>query len=115
SQVLTIDPRDPGTWLDAFEFNGTEQYYQKPFLGHTIEMMLDYQRYIVPRQGGRPLPLRPVSCGSEFTQAIQHFWSELGPDNTLPLVAHKLTLVRAYFETRAQAPLGGLIGTLQVR
>lgn len=45
--------------------------------------------------------------GVEVTQAIQRFGSALGPDNSLPLVAQKTTLVRVYLDSGIDVSEGG--------
>jgi hypothetical protein len=45
--------------------------------------------------------------GVEVTQAIQHFQSSLGSDNSVPLVANKLTLVRVYLDSGLDPSVNG--------
>jgi hypothetical protein len=58
-------------------------------------------------------------AGIEVSQAIQHFHSTLGEDNTVPLVAGKVTLVRAYLDSGVDQGINngqvtGVTGTLTV-
>lgn len=57
--------------------------------------------------------------GLEVTQAIQHFGTGLGPDDSVSLVARRLTLVRVYLDSGLDPAVGGgavadVIGTLTV-
>jgi hypothetical protein len=68
--------------------------------GYVINLSID----VLPAPGAGP-DLSIV--GLEVTQAIQHFRSTLGADNTVPLVAGKATLVRAYLDSGLDPAAGG--------
>lgn len=57
------------------------------------------------------LPANPTPdlsiVGIEVTQAVQHFQSTLGADNTVPLVDSKATLVRCYLDSGVDPTING--------
>ena len=68
-------------------------------------------RAIASRAPADYLPADPTPdlsiVGVEVTQAIQHFQSALGADNTVPLVDSKLTLVRCYLDSGVDPSING--------
>ncbi len=105
--MVVVDPSDPAS-------AGQRQ------LGPTITdngnqgYVLNFSIDILP---ATPQPDLSI-VGIEVTQAIQHFHSTLGQDNSVPLVAKKVTLVRTYIDSgidpsvnNGQVP--GVTGTLQ--
>src|SRR5216684_6193509 len=105
--VITIDPADPST-LGQRQLGPTRTDNDNQ--GYVINLSIEV------------LSTKPdlAITGVEVTQAIQYFRSNLGPDNSLPLVAQKDTLVRAYIDSGLDplSPSGGLVpnvaGTLTV-
>lgn len=106
--MLVVDPSDPAS-------AGQKQ------LGPTVTdngnqgYVLNLSVEILPANPQADLSI----VGLEVTQAVQHFHSTLGEDNTVPLVARKATLVRAYIDSgvdpsvnNGQVP--GVTGALQV-
>jgi hypothetical protein len=83
---ITIDPADPATL-------GQRR------IGPTVTDE-DDQGYEI-NVGVEALPAGPslAVMGLEVTQAIQHYASNLGPDNSVPLVARKRTMVRVYVDS----------------
>ena len=105
--VITIDPADPNT-LGQRQLGPTRTDNDNQ--GYVINLSIEV------------LSTKPdlALTGVEVTQAIQYFRSSLGPDNSLPLVAQKDTLVRAYIDLGLDpsSPSGGQVpnvtGTLIV-
>ena len=105
--VITIDPADPNT-LGQRQLGPTRTDNDNQ--GYVINLSIEV------------LSTKPdlALTGVEVTQAIQYFRSSLGPDNSLPLVAQKDTLVRAYIDSGLDpsSPSGGQVpnvtGTLIV-
>src|SRR5439155_16406892 len=83
---ITIDPADPATL-------GQRR------IGPTITDE-DDQGYEI-NVGVEALPIGPslAITGIEVTQAIQHYASNLGPDNSVRLVARKQAMVRVYVDS----------------
>jgi hypothetical protein len=106
---ITIDPGDPSTVGNrqlgpTLTDNGNT--------GYVINLSID----VLPAAGAGP-DLSIV--GVEVTQAIQHFRSSLGTDNTVPLVAGKVTLVRVYLDSgldpaAGNATVPNVTGTINV-
>ena len=105
--MIVVDPSDPAS-------AGQKQ------LGPTVTDNGN-QGYVV-NLSVEVLPAAPQAdlsiVGLEVTQAIQHFHSTLGEDNSVPLVARKVTLVRAYIDSGVDPSLNkgqvpGVSGTLQ--
>jgi hypothetical protein len=106
--LIVIDPSDPAEVGQrqlgpTITDNGNQ--------GYVVNLSVD----ILP---ATPQPDLSIA-GVEVTQAIQHFHSTFGEDNTVPLVASKLTLVRVYLDSgvdpsvnNGQVP--GVSGTLTV-
>lgn len=106
--MIVVDPSDPGSagqrqFGPTLTDNGNQ--------GFVINASVD----ILPAS---PQPDLSIA-GAEVTQAIQHFRSALGADNTVPLVASKLTLVRVYIDSGVDPSINGgkvpnVTGTLTV-
>ena len=94
--MIVVDPSDPSS-------AGTRQFgptiTDNGNQGYVINASLD----ILP---ATPQPDLSI-VGLEVTQAIQHFHSTLGADNSVPLVAKKLTLVRAYIDSGVDPSING--------
>ncbi|MEU1599169.1 fibronectin type III domain-containing protein [Streptomyces sp. NPDC005708] len=106
--VAVIDPADPLT-LGNRQLGPTET--DNGNAGFLITMTSE----VLPFDATPDLEI----TGLEVTQAIQHFHSTLGADNSLPLVAGKATLVRAYLDSGIDPSEGGgtvdgVTGTLTV-
>ena len=86
--MIVVDPSDPSS-AGQRQFGPTSTDNQNQ--GYVVNASLD----ILP---ATPTPDLSI-VGIEVTQAIQHFHSTLGQDNSVPLVAKKLTLVRAYIDS----------------
>ena len=106
--LIVIDPSDPA---DAGQHQLGPTITDNGNQGYVVNLSVD----ILP---ATPQPDLSIA-GVEVTQAIQHFHSTLGEDNTVPLVADKLTLVRVYLDSgvdpsvnNGQVP--GVSGTLTV-
>ncbi|MGW3101367.1 hypothetical protein [Streptomyces sp. NPDC001100] len=104
--VAVIDPVDPLT-LGNRQLGPTET--DNGNSGFLITMTSE----VLPPDATPDLEI----TGVEVTQAIQHFQSALGADNTLPLVAGKATLVRVYLDSgidpgEGGGTVGGVSGTL---
>jgi len=86
--VITVDPSDPTTFgqrqLGPTQTDNGNQ-------GYTVNLSVE----LLPPGSQADLAI----TGIEVTQAIQHFRSALGPDNSLPLVANRSTLIRAYLDS----------------
>ena len=103
-------PWEVWPWRGLSEDNlGPEVQIALPVVGETarlsvrlpsghVEVDLEIAVEELPAQG------RLRIAGVEVTQAIQHLWSPHGPDNSLPLVAGKLTLVRVFAESGLASP-----------
>jgi hypothetical protein len=94
---LTIDPGDPST-VGNRQLGPTRT--DEDDTGYVINLSID----VLPPAGTGP---NLSIVGIEVTQAIQHFRSALGRDNSLPLVASKATLVRVYLDSGLDAATGG--------
>ncbi|MFF4361633.1 hypothetical protein [Streptomyces sp. NPDC001604] len=106
--VLVLDPVDPLT-LGHRQLGPTET--DNGNAGFLITMTSE----VLPPDATPDLEI----TGLEVTQAIQHFHSALGTDNSLPLVAGKATLVRVYLDSGIDPSEGGgtvagVTGTLTV-
>ena len=106
---ITIDPGDPST-VGNRQLGPTRTDNDNP--GYVIDLSID----VLPGAGAGP-DLSIV--GLEVTQAIQHFGSALGADNTVPLVTGKATLVRAYLDSgldpaAGSATVANVTGTITV-
>ncbi len=106
---ITIDPGDPST-VGNRQLGPTRT--DNDNTGYVINLGID----VLPGAGAGP-DLSIV--GLEVTQAIQHFRSALGTDNTVPLVAGKVTLVRAYLDSgldpaAGNATVPNVTGTITV-
>jgi hypothetical protein len=108
--LITIDPSDPSTlWQRQLGPTRTDNDNQ----GYEINLSIE----ALPADATTP---DLAITGVEVTQAIQYFRSTAGADNSLPLVAQKDTLVRAYLDSGLDqsSPSGGLVpnvtGTLTV-
>lgn len=86
--MIVVDPSDP-TSAGTRQFGPT--ITDNGNQGYVINASLD----ILP---ATPQPDLSI-VGLEITQAIQHFHSTLGADNSVPLVAKKLALVRTYIDS----------------
>ncbi|WP_289355607.1 hypothetical protein [Paenibacillus sp. S-12] len=104
--LITIDPSDLST-LGRRQLGPTST--DNDNTGYVINLMVD----VLPPAGDGP-SLSVI--GLEVTQAIQHFASALGPDNSVPLVANKVTLVRAYLDSglAAGGTIDNVTGTLTI-
>ncbi len=106
---ITIDPGDPST-VGNRQLGPTRTDNDNS--GYVINLSID----VLPGAVAGP-DLSIV--GLEVTQAIQHFGSALGADNTVPLVAGKVTLVRAYLDSgldpaAGNATVPNVTGTITV-
>jgi len=106
--IITIDPSDPSS-AGQHQLGPTKT--DNGNTGYVVNLSID----ILP---ATPQPDLSI-VGIEVTQAIQHFQSTLGEDNTVPLVAQKLTLVRAYIDSGVDPSINngqvpGVTGTLTV-
>jgi hypothetical protein len=106
--LVVIDPGDP---IDAGQHQLGPTVTDKDDQGYVVNLSVD----ILP---ATPQPDLSI-VGVEVTQAIQHFHSTLGHDNTVPLVADKLTLVRVYLDSGVDLSINtgqvpGVSGTLIV-
>ena len=86
--IITIDPSDPSS---AGQRQLGPTVTDSGNTGYVVNLSVE----ILP---ATPQPDLSI-VGIEVTQAIQHFHSTLGADNSVPLVAQKLTLVRAYVDS----------------
>ena len=86
--IVTIDPSDPSS---AGQRQLGPTVTDSGNTGYVVNLSVE----ILP---ATPQPDLSI-VGIEVTQAIQHFHSTLGADNSVPLVARKLTLVRAYIDS----------------
>lgn len=86
--LIVVDPSDPGS---AGQRQLGPTVTDNGNTGYVVNASLD----ILP---ATPTPDLSI-VGIEVTQAIQHFHSTLGQDNSVPLVAKKLTLVRTYIDS----------------
>lgn len=108
--VVTIDPSDPSTF-------GQRQLGPTRTDNDNTGFVINFSAELLPAPG---TTAALAITGVEVTQAIQYFQGALGPDNSLPLVADKDTLVRVYLDSGldASAPGGGTVpavtGTLRV-
>jgi hypothetical protein len=94
--TLVIDPADPDTLgTRRLGPTTTDNGNQGLFITMTSE--------VLPPDATPDLEI----TGVEVTQAIQHFGSALGPDNSLPLIAGKTTLVRVYLDSGIDPSEGG--------
>ncbi len=95
--LITIDPNDPTT-LGHRQLGPTTT--DNGNTGFVINLTIE----VLPGpRGGPDLSI----TGLEVTQAIQHFASPLGADNSVPLVADKLALVRAYLDSGLDPSVNG--------
>lgn len=106
--LLVVDPSDP---TDAGQHQLGPTITDNGNQGYVVNLSVD----ILP---ATPQPDLSIA-GVEVTQAIQHFHSSLGEDNTAPLVASKITLVRVYLDSGLDPLIGGgqvpnVTGTLTV-
>jgi hypothetical protein len=106
--LIVIDPSDPS---DAGQHQLGPTKTDEDDDGYVVNLSVD----ILP---ATPQPDLSIA-GVEVTQAIQHFHSTLGEDNTVPLVADKLTLVRVYLDSGVDPSINngevpGVTGTLTV-
>jgi hypothetical protein len=86
--LIVVDPSDPGS---AGQRQLGPTITDNGNTGFVVNASLD----ILP---ATPTPALSI-VGIEVTQAIQHFHSTLGQDNSVPLVEKKLTLVRTYIDS----------------
>jgi hypothetical protein len=86
--IVTVDPSDPSS---AGQHQLGPTITDSGNTGYVVNLSIE----ILP---ATPQPDLSIA-GIEVTQAIQHFHSTLGGDNTVPLVAQKVTLVRAYIDS----------------
>ncbi len=86
--LIVVDPSDPSS---AGQRQLGPTITDNGNTGYVVNASLD----ILP---ATPQPDLSI-VGIEVTQAIQHFHSTLGQDNSVPLVAKKLTLIRAYIDS----------------
>jgi hypothetical protein len=86
--IITIDPSDP---TSAGQRQLGPTMTDSGNTGYVVNLSIE----ILP---ATPQPDLSI-VGIEVTQAIQHFHSTLGPDNSVPLVAQKVTLVRTYIDS----------------
>jgi hypothetical protein len=86
--IITIDPSDP---TSAGQRQLGPTMTDSGNTGYVVNLSIE----ILP---ATPQPDLSIA-GIEVTQAIQHFHSTLGPDNSVPLVAQKVTLVRTYIDS----------------
>lgn len=86
--MIVVDPSDPSS-AGQHQLGPTRT--DNDNTGYLINASIE----ILPAQPQADLSI----VGLEVTQAIQHFHSTLGQDNTVPLVAQKVTLVRAYLDS----------------
>lgn len=94
--TFVIDPADPDTLgTRRLGPTTTDNGNQGFFITMTSE--------VLPPDASPDLEI----TGVEVTQAIQHFGSALGPDNSLPLIAGKKTLVRVYLDSGIDPSEGG--------
>jgi hypothetical protein len=106
--IITVDPSDLAS-AGQHQLGPTRT--DNDNTGYVVNLSVD----ILP---ATPQPALSVA-GIEVTQAIQHFHSALGQDNTVPLVARKVTLVRAYLDSGVDPGINngrvpGVTGTLTV-
>ena len=106
--IITVDPSDPAS-AGQRQLGPTRT--DNDNTGYVVNLSVE----ILP---ATPQPDLSIA-GIEVTQAIQHFHSVLGEDNTVPLVAHKATLVRAYLDSGVDPSINngqvpGVTGTLTV-
>jgi hypothetical protein len=106
--IITVDPSDPSS---AGQHQLGPTVTDNGNTGYVVNLSIE----ILP---ATPQPDLSI-VGIEVTQAIQHFHSTLGEDNTVPLVAQKLTLVRAYIDSGVDPSINngqvpGVTGTLTV-
>jgi hypothetical protein len=104
--LVVVDPSDP---TDAGQRQLGPTITDNGNQGYEINFSVD----ILP---ATPQPDLSI-VGVEVTQAIQHFHSTLGEDNTVPLVANKATLVRVYLDSGVDASVNlgqvpGVSGTV---
>lgn len=86
---IMVDPSDASTV-------GNRQLGPTRTDDNNVGYVINFSVDVLPAPGAGP-DLSIV--GIEVTQAIQHFRSSLGADNTVPLVANKATLVRVYLDS----------------
>jgi hypothetical protein len=106
--LIVVDPSDPGS-AGQRQFGPT--LTDNGNAGYVVNASIE----ILP---ATPQPDLSI-VGIEVTQAIQHFHSTLGQDNSVPLVAKKLTLVRTYIDSGVDPSINGgqvpnVTGTLTV-
>jgi hypothetical protein len=106
--IITVDPSDPSS---AGQHQLGPTVTDNGNTGYVVNLSIE----ILP---ATPQPDLSI-VGIEVTQAIQHFHSTLGEDNTVPLVAQKLTLVRTYIDSGVDPSINngqvpGVTGTLTV-
>jgi hypothetical protein len=106
--MVVVDPSDPAS---AGQRQLGPTITDNGNTGYVVNLSID----ILP---ATPQPDLSIA-GIEVTQAIQHFHSPLGQDNSVPLVANKLTLVRAYLDSGVDPSINngdvpGVTGTLTV-
>jgi hypothetical protein len=105
---IVVDPSDPAS---AGQRQLGPTITDNGNTGYVVNVSLD----ILP---ATPQPDLSI-VGIEVTQAVQHFHSTLGQDNSVPLVAKKLTLVRTYIDSGVDPAVNGgkvpnVTGTLTV-
>jgi len=106
--IITIDPSDP---TSAGQRQLGPTMTDSGNTGYVVNLSIE----ILP---ATPQPDLSI-VGIEVTQAIQHFHSILGPDNSVPLVAQKVTLVRTYIDSGVDPSINNgqvpnVTGTLNV-
>jgi hypothetical protein len=102
--TITIDPNDPSTLgsrtIGPTRTDNDNQGYE---INATVERLPD-------------TPDAPdlAITGVELTQAVQRFASSTGPDNSLPLIEKKATMVRVYLDSGADpaGPGGGIVANV---
>lgn len=106
--TITVDPVDPETL-------GTRRLGPTTTDNGNDGFLITMTSEVLPPDATPALEI----TGVEVTQAIQRFGSALGPDNSLPLVAGKTTLVRVYLDsgidvTEGGGTVAGVTGTLSL-
>jgi hypothetical protein len=96
SSLIYVDPSDPST-LGRRHLGPTTT--DNGNNGYLVNLSID-----VLHSAGIP---NLSIVGIEVTQAIQHFQSAQGQDNSVPLVANKRTMVRAYIDSGVDSSIDG--------
>jgi len=96
STMYVVDPGDPLT-TGRHRLGPTST--ENDNTGYAVNISLE----ILPATADPDLSIDRI----EITQAIQFSNSTVGPDNSVPLVANKRTLVRAYMDSGVEAAING--------